>query len=257
MPRKTSYYKRKGGYKKLRMYKSMRNSYGTFTGRGPSMSGRAPRVSYISRTAIDVILGNQANAVNGFTLYNTNGVVQNFDDMQVGLTQSSFANTQRFPLSMVYQVDQLSAWPEISRLYSQYRIRGVKVTIIPMSNTSNVSGLASAGECVFAHDYADATTVTDENELLQMQGVKTRRLDKPFSWFIRPRARTATYDATGTATAAGAQMNSPWLDSLAAGDAAHYGTKLYFNNIYNNGTATSNVSFKIRRTFYIEVKDTT
>lgn len=243
-------YKRRAGlYRRAKLYKR-------FSRRETRSSGGAPRVSLISRAMNDVMVANMGTAGGGFTTYNTNGNVQVFNDITLGMTVASFGATQRFPMSMVYSADQLSAWPEISRLYAQYRIKGVKVTIIPMYNNATSSTLSSLGECVFAHDYIDNTTPTDENELLQMQGVQTRRLDKSFSYWIRPVARTTSYDAQGGATVNTVALNNPWIDTTAGGDAAHFGTKFYFNNINNTGTGTSNVCFKIRRIVYLEVKDT-
>lgn len=233
--------------------KSYRNM--AYSLRKPIISGGARRIVKISRHGIDKIIGNQ-NSTN-FNTYNTNGTAQVFDQITLGLTASSWNSSARFPVNLTYSYSDVAAFPEISRLYSQYRITGVKVTVIPLYNNANSGGMNMLGECTYAMDYADNTTATDENEVLEMQGAVTKRLDRPFSFFLKPVARGVSVDFAGGTTPNGVSLGTPWFDTQTAPDAQHFGTKMYFNNVNIGNQGTVAVAWKIRTKYYLEVKDST
>lgn len=234
-----------------RKYKISKN----YSTRESSYSGGAPRISRLVRNMNDFIIGNQASGQ--FAVFDTNGAAAPLiDSITMGGTNTGWNNSARFGVNLSIVCDELAQWPDISRMYAQFRVTGVKITIIPLSTTSVVNNTSQIGECSFAYNPLDLPPANDENVVMQWQGVKTRRLDKPFSFFIKPHARTTSYDATGNALQAVAQMNNPWLDTIIGGQVEHYGAMMYFNNIYNANPASASVGFKVRRTVYLEAKDT-
>lgn len=151
----------------------------------------------------------------------------------------------------------LSALPnvgEFTNLFDRYKITGVKLRIMFLAN-SNDTGVTSALSIPLIHyinDLDDAAPPTSENEILQKNFLKTRRLDEPFTYFLKPKATSEVYaspSSTGYSVA-----KSMWIDGNSP-NIPHFGFKAWIGN----GPATPSQQnlgrLKVYATYYVALKD--
>lgn len=231
----------------------------------PRTLGGAPRIHYFTRMANDYIIGNAGVTgpayPGGTQLYNTAGsAVPTPSYYNLGAPIGAAMVTSQFGFTMNFQLAAVAAMPEFARLFSRYKIIKVVTTVMPMYNTNDALksavNVGMLGTCTVAQDLTDDVPPNDENQLLETQGAKTYRLDKPFSFTVYPRLQTVAQDTAGNAVAAASMSKgNPWCDIITGNQLPHYGAKLWFNNVNlpNNG---SNIGWKLRHKYYFACCDT-
>lgn len=151
----------------------------------------------------------------------------------------------------------LSALPnagEFTNLFDRYKITGVKLRIMFLAN-SNDTGVASTLSIPIMHyisDLDDAAPPTSENEILQKNFLKTRRLDEPFTYFLRPKATSEIYaspSSTGYSVA-----KSMWIDSNSL-QIPHFGFKAWIGNGPSNVSTQVLGRLKVYATYYVALRD--
>lgn len=113
---------------------------------------------------------------------------------------------------MSFSLSDLPNYSEFTALYDQYTITGVKLTFMwSMTEATNTNGGPGAPTMFLCRDYDDANTPASIDELMQRPFTKTRRIDRPFSIFLRPRPSLETFN--GALTSAYSVPNkAPWID---------------------------------------------
>lgn len=120
-----------------------------------------------------------------------------------------------------FKLSYLPASTEFTTLYDQYCISGIKVTFTFSHNSSELLNLNSTGmpQLHWCHDYDDATAPAGVEEMMQYPTYKTKRLDKPVSFFFKPSSLIMAYESAGTTA-----YKPAWKQFFdAADDVPHYG----------------------------------
>lgn len=155
--------------------------------------------------------------------------------------------------SMSFSAAQVQGIGEFTGLYDQYRIRGVAVKIIPLSDTAQAN-TASFLPMLYIHpDYDDVSlgsyTFVGCRE---RQGVKAVRLNKPFSMYVRPKAILDISNGGATGNSA-AIVRPGWIDCNDTA-AIHCGLKFWMKNVDLRAQPSTITAFKIETKYYIEFK---
>lgn len=148
-----------------------------------------------------------------------------------------------------YALSQLPSYTEFTALYDQYRIKKILVTWYPSSDgdTSSYVGVTNAPMFHAYRDYDDSSAPTTLADMMQRQGVFTRKFNKPISMTIAPRTLATVSGVSG----AGVGSRTQWLD-CADSSLTHYGIKWA---ISANPAATNTFYYNIRYKFFLEFKE--
>lgn len=159
------------------------------------------------------------------------------------LISSSQAVTFSFALS------DLSGYTDFTNLFDCYRINAVKVHIIPQANSNDTGATDTLSIPVihYRNDIDDAVSVSNENQILEMENVKTRRLDRPFTHYFKVNTAGETYN-NGITTAYSVNKRGVWIDGQYP-NVAHFGFKAW---IVTANVQTLRCKFYV--TYYMQFK---
>lgn len=166
------------------------------------------------------------------------------------VTSDVFTN-QFFALSNVPNNSEFTA------LYDQYRINGVKVTVIPRGNTAEITASSGASTVyqgqstgVFSViDYDDTTPLANINEACQYQNMKMTRATQQHTRYLVPRFNLQGITNQGTG-ATGSMMNTRgWIDCTQI-NVPHFGLKWAFQQNVNY-----NLSYDVKIDYYLAFKN--
>lgn len=166
--------------------------------------------------------------------------------LAVPVSSAELGTAFTFKLSDLLQVT------EFVRLFDSYRINGVKMTAVPLTN-SDIT-INPSYKIMTAIDLDDDVTPTVP-EMLQRANVKIRTVTsggnnpQVFSTFCRPRYLTQIYE-TPTSTGYGQGARKQWLD-CADPTIPHYGIKVVFDTDPN---LNYEVIWQFYFTYYVEFK---
>lgn len=191
----------------------------------------------------------------------TQGIVATSDTNQIGLQTPVFESAltggggpyrfgavSYFKLSNVLQVSDLTA------LYDRYKITGIKLKIIPLSNMANVNGSGVLPTMVYHTDYDDALTPTDDASVRVKAGAKEVRLDRSRTIYIKPKIADAILGASA-GTAYSVPKAAPYIN-MSYPDVPHYGLKMYFRDVNLSSSSSGiNTCFRVETTYYVSCKD--
>jgi len=175
-------------------------------------------------------------------------------------TIDTSATGSSYDQSLVFSLDQVRGNSELTALYDQYMITGVKVMFQLVTNPdsgtiTNSSSSANATnfypKLMYCRDY-DNTTVETPNELRERNSTRIRVLqpNKVVSVFIRPAVRNNIH--LDGITPASSPIWGQWLDCSST-QVPHYGLKYCVENLGHN--ATQSYRFRIEYQYYIRFKD--
>ena len=155
----------------------------------------------------------------------------------------------------------LTQWATFSSLFDQYRISGIKMTFLPVTNTSDTSN--QGGTFAYAVDLDGDGLIQTMPQLLECSNSHTRPWSsaggmKPFQKvFLRPRCHDAvitSINAQGQpgSFSAGLANRKQWLDISDRGQTIHYGliTGWYFGQDELNNDMKMNVVI----TYYMQFR---
>lgn len=166
---------------------------------------------------------------------------------------------------MRFQLDDVIDYTNFSALYDRYKITGVKITITPLVNTSYIAitsnGNTQTGALpvmYYAVDYDDSALPGNALDFLTKQDCKQKRLDKPFSIFIRnPKVVVPVSDGT-TGTSSLAMAMTPSFINTTVGDVNFRGLKFWIRDFSipaTTSTAHQNSLVRITAKYYMTFKD--
>lgn len=157
-------------------------------------------------------------------------------------------------LSFQFNLSALPNFAEFVNLFDRYRINGVKLRIMFLANSNDTgtSNVLSIPVMHYINDIDDASPPTTENEILQKNFLKTRRLDTPFTYYLKPKATSEIFaSASSTGYAVGKSM---WID-MNSPNIPHFGFKAWINNGPSNPSTQVLGRLKIYATYYVALRD--
>lgn len=145
-----------------------------------------------------------------------------------------------------FRLDQLPNYTDITNLYDEYKICGIKRKYVLDANASELnSGVRPLVNLITVKDYNTTTVLGSETEALEYGTFKMNRLDKTTTRYFVPAVLiSGTY---GT-------FKKRWIDT-AKPDATHMGLREAVTSS-SNTEALALGNLKIYTTFYIAVKNT-
>lgn len=176
---------------------------------------------------------------------------------------SQFApGTYQFGGSLQFMLAHVANVSEITQLFDNYRIKAVVVNIIPGFNSADFDGgSATSNSSIniptmhYTVDTDDATVPNNRVGVLEQSYSQSRRLDKPFSIMIKPRAQ-AVINSTALGTAVGGMLpTGTWLDNSRT-DVPHFGLKFWVDEwaaVASPGMDANYLKFTVD--YYLEAKN--
>lgn len=152
-----------------------------------------------------------------------------------------------------FMLEDLINYTEFTNLFQQYRIKGIKMTFMPLGNTSYIGNTSySLPQLGFVYDTDDANVLTTRSDYQQYNTLKEYRLDRPVRKWVVPKLSTSVY---GGVTPAYSQMsNKKWI-TTATTDAQYYGCKWFVDPIITGTGEQTLLKLRIICTYYIECRD--
>lgn len=128
----------------------------------------------------------------------------------------------------------LASVPDVSdftALYDQYKIKGIKYTLIPRISNAGPSGAVGnpsiLGNIWSVLDFDDSNIPASLNTLLQYQNVKRTQYNKIHSRYFKPSVQLGV----GTPLASSLIRKNQWIDAANI-SAQHLGIKLWVDGSY-------------------------
>lgn len=194
----------------------------------PALAGSAP---YGRATDINVVTPMfRANPVGRIQ-------VKRFSTNDLSLSSSTTVEVNQ---SYYFSLDGMAGFGDFTALFDQYRIEKIICEAIPSTDTPN--GVAM----IVAPDYDDATAPTYAG-LLQYSSAVRVPFGKQWTVVVNRPGVDVNAFATGSASRAGVNLRSPWLD-CGATDIQHYGLKVSMPPT-PSGVRTYNFQFSYVATF--------
>jgi len=143
------------------------------------------------------------------------------------------------------------AYTDFIAMFDEYKINAVQQKFVFNKNSSDV-GVTTAGyelpQLITVNDYNDKTVLANENEAIQYETYKSRRLDRPVSRYYKPQIKIAE-----TSSSAPVMFRSKWIATTDP-DVEHLGLKWAVDTI-SSATGTTIGTLKVYTTVYLACKD--
>lgn len=175
-------------------------------------------------------------------------------------TIDTSATASSYDQTIVFSLDQVRGSSELTALYDQYMITGVKVMFQLVTNPdsgtiTNNSATANAinfyPKLLYVRDY-DNNTIETPNELRERNNTKMRVLEpnKIVSVYLRPAVRNNIY--LDGVTPASSPLWSQWIDCSTT-QVPHYGLKYCVDNLGHN--AAQSYRLRVEYVYYMKFKN--
>lgn len=177
------------------MYKMVRRKYARKPRRVIRRRNAPKRYRSVRKTALSNYFKYKRHCDDTTLINNNPGEVKWQDaptNWNIGVAGSDDNGLFQFPGVMKFQLNDVIKHGDFTALYDRYKITGVKVTFIPLMNQGYV-GQSSSGNTnsatiptiTYAIDYDDSALPLSSMQLLEKMDSKVRRLDRPFSIYIK------------------------------------------------------------------------
>jgi len=159
------------------------------------------------------------------------------------------------PYALNFKGEDIPQWTTFQRLFDSYRLRGVKIVGVPMTNAYST---ANPGyrllSCI---DLDDDTLPASADELLQRSNCKVQQCtpqmtgySQMFKRYVKPRFLTQLFE-TNVSTGYGLGRRSQWLD-CTDGAIPHFGLKMYFDT--SAAALNLAITWRFTMTYYLDFK---
>lgn len=149
-------------------------------------------------------------------------------------------------------LNQISGVSDFTGLYDQFKILGLKWSLIPRGNSSDISPSGTSAQQsvgVFSViDYNDSTALTSLNQAVQYANLKMTRSHQVHSRYFKPRI-TPTIE-NGVGGTASALTTRGWLDVSTGANVPHYGIKYVLQQAPNVAQ-----TFDLKVDYYLAFKN--
>lgn len=178
---------------------------------------------------------------------------------QFRLTTGAVAlNNYYYSTAFTHKLSDVANYAEFTSLFDQYRIVGVKISILPLANSVNTGDASSVMDTtmVIHHcmDFDDGTpyaaSLAGVQDMQQRGNYKRAKGWTPTYKYYKPRVLTL-----GTVAAGGQNVvnpRAPWTNCANA-DLVHYGSKFIFQ-IFNSSAIATNMVFDVQMQYYIQLR---
>lgn len=162
----------------------------------------------------------------------------------------------QFGAALQFRLENVQSFTDFTALYDQYKIKGVKVQIIPLSDSSTSQSSGFLPTLYWARDNDDGGAVpVAESELRQRQDCKTMRLTSPKSIFIRNPKVTTDVEVQGAGVTLASKIESAgWMDCNDS-NVMHNGLKMWFKNVDLRISPNTITAFRFECTYYIAFRN--
>lgn len=162
----------------------------------------------------------------------------------------------QFGSSMQFRLENVQTAGDFTQLYDQYKIKGVKVTIVPLSDNSTAQSSGFLPTLYWARDYDSAGVApSNEAELRSRQDCKTMRLTGPRSIYIRSPKCTTDVEVQGAGVTLASKIeNAGWID-CADTNVMHNGLKMWFKNVDLRVSPGTITAFRFELTYYLQFRN--
>lgn len=180
----------------------------------------------------------------GFTSVTTSGVSNYFG-----------ANTQDVTGSFLWRLGNTLQWDQFRTMYDRVRLNGVKITFIPQfANSLPTSSIASIAPTIkLVTDFDDANAPSTYQAIMARQG-KIRRLNKPFSIYVKPRCRSSVLQNVqggGYSVIPGESRKPGFIDTATAANVSYFSTKFGIRD----WTIDAPLKMKVVATYYVTFRN--
>lgn len=164
--------------------------------------------------------------------------------------------TWDFQGAFLFRLRDLLQWNQLKTLYDRVKLNGVKITIIPQQNVADVS-LSQLPVIKFVHDYDDANIAYNSDQIWARQG-KIRRLNKPFSLYVKPRAKNYVVNlpqngAISPIPAGSIKMG--FMDTALSADIPFYALKFAVRDWTCPTDTLNKLKFKVEIKYYVTFRN--
>lgn len=158
----------------------------------------------------------------------------------------------QFGAAMQFRAANVQTFSDFANLYDQYKITGVKVKIIPLSDSATAQSSGFLPTLYWARDQDDAIIPATEADLRERQDCKTMRLTAPKSIYISyPKAMI---DVNQTGGSFSDMVKSGWINCNST-TVQHNGLKMYFKNVDLRVSPTTITAFRVESTYYMKFRN--
>lgn len=159
-----------------------------------------------------------------------------------------------FGASMQFRLGNIQSPTDFQNLYDQYKITGVKVQIIPLSDSSTAQSSGFLPTLYWARDNDNAGSVpTAEANLRERQDVKSLRLTGPKTIYIKYPKQVIDTTVQG-----GVTLNSlnavGWIDCNDQ-NVMHNGLVMWFKNVDLRAQPNTTTAFRFEVTYYLKCRN--
>lgn len=159
----------------------------------------------------------------------------------------------QFGASLQFRASNVQTFGDFSALYDQYKITGVGVKLIPLSDSANAQNSGFLPTMYYARDMDDSLLPAVEADLRERQDVKTVRLTKPVNIFIKnPKVQADVNLSTGLASPA--MVTTGWINCTDT-TVQHNGLKMWFKNVDLRAQPTTITAYRIECTYYLSFRN--
>lgn len=145
-----------------------------------------------------------------------------------------------------FTLNQLPNYTEFTQLYDQYKIKGVKVKLVPRYNVADINAQAIS-QLLTVLDYDDSTSPTAVSDLLQYQNMKMTMTNKIHQRYLAPRSNRNVAQP-GPASPPAASPVKQWID-CGFPTVLHHGIK------YAVTAGSIDIKYDLYCTYYVAFKN--
>lgn len=169
----------------------------------------------------------------------------------IGPTYLANNNRYWFAGSFAFNMIQTLQWNQVNTLFDRYKINGIKIKVIPQNNVNDPYNTSVLPVMRMVYDYDD-NGVPAVGDVWSRRGVE-RRLDKPFSVYLKPKTLGLIFTGTGQ-TPGNAPQTAGFLD-CANGQVPHFGIKFGIKDWVAQSAIVNNLVLRFEITYYVTLKN--
>lgn len=186
--------------------------------------------------------------------------VHSYKRMATAVTYTCPSSSTAYNNSFAFTLSEVRNSAELTALYDQYMITGVKIMIQLVNNPDANNSLNSGSignasnfypKLFYVRDYDDlGVEATDTLRERNNVKVKILRPDRQITFFVKPALRNQLY--LDGVTPANSPVWNQWLDCSAT-NVPHYGVK--FSVEFNSVTTIQDYFIRVEKVYYVKFKN--
>jgi len=174
----------------------------------------------------------------------------------VGAAGAYYAGTTTIQGAFRFCLEQASNITDVKNLFDNYRIAKVKLLFAASLNSSEAVASGTGPQPIpminYCYDPDDNVAPTSREKVLENGYCVSKRMDRPFSVTIKPRAQQSV--TGGVASAGGMLPTTTWLDCDSP-QIYHYGLKFWIDDFPFSAASSDLYGFTVTPTYYLEAKN--